>query len=155
MSRGRSSGSEFRKSSEGQLAAVRWPGVGGVQIIQVVAIRAVAVVMAIAGPEPGVVVHGMLVKRRTKMIDMSDAADVSTAAESTEVANAANVSAAAESTEVATAADVSTTTESTHVATAADVSTTTESTHVATAAEAAAVSTAATASGVRRSREQA
>jgi len=109
------------------------------QIIQVVAIRAVAVVKAIAGTTE--VMHGVLVKRRGKMIDVITsqvlhAAEVSAGAESAHMADAAH------------AADVSAATETT------DVTATAKAAHVGSAAEAA-VSAATAATGIRRDREQA
>jgi hypothetical protein len=116
----------------GELAAVRRQGIGRVLVVQVIAIRAVAIVEAIARPKPAKMVHGMHLRRRTKMVDMSHAADVIASAESTE---AADVRAAAEPADMATAS---------------------EAAHVASTTEAAAsMSTAASAAGIRRNREQA
>jgi hypothetical protein len=115
----------------GELAAVRRQGIGRVLVVQVVA--SVAVVKAIAAPKPAKVVHGMHLRRRTKMADVSHAADVIASGESTE---AADVRAATESADMATAA---------------------EAAHVASTTEAAASMSAAAASAasIRRNREQA
>jgi hypothetical protein len=74
-----------------------------------------------AAPEPAEVVHGMHLRRRTKVVDVSHAADVSASAESTDV------SAATEATDMATAA------EATHVASTTEAATTVSAASATTA----------------------